>query len=180
MAAKKNGWAFVPEADIAQIESPITVFVREPKERFVSGVNTFVQHLHKTEPSLDTATILFFVDNYLFLNRHYTPQFFWLLNLARYSNPNTLVTFRSLRDIDQLTDIHSHAEVEPVTAELLEMIDKFNWSKLELYFYLDQILVDHIGQTMSIKELFQYVKQDHPQLYELVFKKTQDIVDVLP
>ena len=179
MTAKKKGWAFVPEQDIAKIESPITVFVRDPKDRFVSGVNTFVQHLNKTYPSLDTDTILFFVDNYSFLNRHYTPQFFWLLNLSRYS-PDALVTFRSLLDIDSLTDIHSHAEVEPPSEEFLSKITKFNWSKLQLYFYLDQILVDHVGQTMSIKDLLQYVKTDHPQLYELVFKKTQDIVNVLP
>ena len=173
-----KGWTFVPESEIKNILCPVTIFLRDPKERFVSGVNTFIQHLQSND--LDTHTILYFVNRYLFLNRHYAPQFFWMLNLYRYSGPDTYVNFRPMTDISLLTTFHSHANVEPVTDQLLEKIQLFDWSKLELYFYLDQILLDHMGKTVKICDLINHVKQNHAMLYDLVFKKSLNIIDVLP
>ena len=173
-----KGWTFVPESDIKNISHPITVFLRDPKERFVSGVNTFLQHLQGE--NLDPHTVLYFVNRYMFLNRHYAPQFFWLLNLFRHAGPTALVTFRNMSDISQLTKIHSHADVEPITPDLLARIDSFNWSKLELYHYLDQILLDHIDKTIKIQDIITHVKTDHANLYKLVFAKTIELANVLP
>lgn len=173
-----KGWTFVPPEDIKNISSPITVFLRDPRERFISGVNTFVQHLQGDQ--LDTHTVLYFVNRYLFLNRHYAPQFFWLLNLYRNVGSDACVTFRHIEDIGQLTDVHSHADVEPITPELRNHMQSFDWSKIELYFYLDQILLDHVNKTMRISELLQHVKTDHAQLYDLIFKRTLDLTNVLP
>lgn len=175
-----KGWTFVPESDINKISSPITVFLRDPQDRFASGVNTFLQHLENQGNMLDRHTVLYFVNRYLFLNRHYAPQFFWLLNLVRFAGPNTQVTFCSMAEISQLTDLHSHAEVDPITQELQQHIDSFDWKKLELYFYLDQILLDHIGQTVNVRELINHIKTNHAELYQLVFEKTLDIANVLP
>ena len=168
----------MPESEIKNILYPITIFLRDPKERFVSGVNTFIQHLQSND--LDTRTILYFINRYLFLNRHYAPQFFWMLNLYRYSGPDTYVNFQHMTDISLLTTIHSHAGVEPITDQLLEHIQLFDWSKLELYFYLDQILLDHIGKTVKICDLITHIKENHATLYNLVFDKSLNIIDVLP
>jgi hypothetical protein len=173
-----KGWTFVPTEDIKNISSPITVFLRDPKQRFISGVNTFVQHLQGDH--LDTHTVLYFVNRYLFLNRHYAPQFFWLLNLYRNVGPDACVTFRHIEDISQLTDVHSHADVEPITPELRNHMESFDWSKIELYFYLDQVLLNHINQTVRISDLVQHIKTDHAELYNLIFKRTLDLVDALP
>jgi len=175
-----KGWTFVSESDIGKISSPITIFLRDPRDRFISGVNTFLQHLDNQGNMLDRHTVLYFVNRYLFLNRHYAPQFFWLLNLVRFSGPNTQVTFRGMTEISQLTNMHSHAEVLPITQDLRQAIDSFDWKKLELYFYLDQILLDHIGQTVNVTDLINHIKINHAELYQLVFEKTLDIVNVLP
>jgi hypothetical protein len=176
VSMKSKGWRFVPQEDISSIQEPFTVFLRNPRERFLSGVNTYLQHLGN---ELDQCTVLYFVNQYLFLNRHYAPQFFWLLNLARFTNIDAQVSLCDLKDINQLTDLNHRADVEPITDELVNRIDSFNWSKLELYFFLDQILLDHIGQTISIKDLLLYIKNNQPELYNLVFKKSVDIVNVL-
>lgn len=173
-----KGWTFVPDSQIKGIKDPITVFLRDPRDRFVSGVNTFVQHLGGED--LDTHTVLYFVNRYLFLNRHYAPQFFWMLNLYRHVGPDTRVTFLPMSAISELTDRHSHADVEPITPELQDRLQGFNWSKLELYFYLDQILLDHVNQTVRVADLLMHIRQDHAELYDLIFKRTQDMVDVLP
>jgi hypothetical protein len=174
-----KGWKFLSEDEIKQITTPITVFLRNPRERFLSGVNTYLQHLSAEGNDLEQHTVLYFVNKYLFLNRHYAPQFFWLLHLAKFVGIDAQVTLCDVTEISQLTSRHSHAEVEPLTDELKEKIESFDWSKLELYFYLDQILLDHIGQTITIGQLIKHARINHSNLYELVFQNTLNIANVL-
>ena len=180
VSMESKGWTFVPESDIAKINKPITVFLRDPHERFLSGVNTYLQHLAAEVTNLDPHTVLYFINRYLFLNRHYAPQFFWLLNLARFSRPDTLVTFKPMTEISQLTDLKLNANVIPITDKLQEKIDSFDWAKLELYLYLDQVLLDQVGKTMKLHDLITHVQTNHSTLYELVFRPTLNIANVLP
>lgn len=173
-----KGWTFVQEKEIANIDVPIVVFLRNPKERFLSGINTYLQHLDG-EIDFDHWTALYFVNKYLFLNRHYAPQFFWLLHLARFSGVDIKLTFRDMTEISQLTEWHSDANVQGVTDQFKEKFESIDWSKLELYCYLDQILLDHMHQTVSIREILEHVKNNHKELYQLVFQKTLDITNVL-
>lgn len=170
-------WSVLVDNEISQITTGITVFLRDPKSRFVSGVNTYLQHITQDHPDFDQDTILWFVDNYLFLNRHYCPQFFWLLNLARYINPDVKLRLENYLEISKLTTLWSNAGVEKPTPEFLSKIENFNWKQLELYLFLDQILVDRIGQEFTIKELIQLVKHQYPDLYQLIFGKSIDLVN---
>lgn len=178
IAEKK--WNIVPIDEICKISKPITVFLRDPKERFISGVNTYLQNLQSADPTLDTKTILFFVNQYMFLNNHYTPQFFWLLNLARYTDPATPVNFSNFKDISNLTHIHSTAGITPMTKDITEYVKAFDWKKLELYFFLDQQLIDRIGQTITIKDLLVEIKNSQPKLYDLIFLKSINLTNALP
>jgi hypothetical protein len=177
---ESRGWTFVPEQDIDKIITPIRIFLRDPRERFLSGINTYLQHLEAEGNDLDQHTVLYFVNRYLFLNRHYAPQFFWLLNLARFTRPDTLVTFSPITEIGQLTHFNSRAGVEPLTDELEQKINSFNWTAVESYYALDQILIDHIGKTITIHELLTHVQDKHSNLYDLIFKKSLNITNVLP
>ena len=62
----------------------VDVYIRNPRARYVSGVNTYLQHLQRDYPELDLSTAFWFAKRYKFLNTHYLPQFHWLANLARY------------------------------------------------------------------------------------------------
>jgi len=172
------GWKTIDQQKIPDITQPITVFLRDPRERFISGVNTFVQHCLRDNNTLDTKTILFFVEKYLFLNRHYAPQFFWLINLARYSQAP--LKFQHINDIGQLTPLNSRAGIVPPTQDFLASIQNFPKKKLELYFLLDQLLIDRIGQQMTFKELIDSIKTNHNYLYELIFNHTYRVSNVLP
>jgi hypothetical protein len=163
--------------EIEQIQAPITVYLRNPKKRFVSGINTFVQHCLRDCPELDINTILYFVKKYLFLNRHYAPQFYWLINLARYSTAPLL--FQKLDDINKIVDIDSHARVTPPSDNFLETVESFPWEQLELYFFLDQLLIDRIGQIVTFGQLMNDIRNDHSELYQLLFKKNIELVNVL-
>lgn len=175
-----HGWTFVDVKDISAISDPIKVFLRDPKERFLSGVNTYLQHLRQEFCEVDLNTALYFVNRYLFLNRHYAPQFFWLLNLARFSSSATQVIFLPMSDISNLTPRHSRAGISPPEANLVQAIEQFDKEKLELYFYLDQVLHDNIGQVWNLHSFLLQIKNTHPVLYNLIFQNTIDIVNVLP
>jgi len=174
---KHTHWTSINNEQINDIKSPITVYLRDPRERFISGVNTYVQHCHRDFENLDTKTILHFVQSYLFLNRHYAPQFFWLINLARYSS--ALLHLQALDSINQVVKFKHRAEVEPPSLTFLSQIERFPWKQLELYFFLDQLLIDRIGQTVSFAQLVHDIQSDHPDLYQLVFQKHLNLAYVL-
>ena len=171
-------WKSFYNNDIKKIQSPITVYLRDPRERFISGVNTFVQHCHKDYSNLDTTTILHFVKHHLFLNRHYIPQFYWLINLSRYFSG--LLIFEPLSNINQIVDTNERAWVIPPTLDFLESIKDFPWEKLELYFFLDQILFNYIDHPTTLDKIMLDVKSNFPELYQLIFQKSLDITNVLP
>jgi hypothetical protein len=82
--------------------------------------------------------------------------------------------------ISKFTDINYRADITPPTPKFLTDIETFNWSQLELYFYLDQLLLDRIGQTLTYNELVTDIQIKHKELYNLIFKHTVDIVNALP
>jgi len=174
---KRMHWNSVYNEQIGSIKTPITVYLRDPRERFVSGVNTFVQHCHRDFENLDTTTILHFVQRYLFLNRHYAPQFFWLINLARYSSAP--LHLQNVDAVNQIVEIKYRAQITPPSLEFLSHIENFPWKQLELYFFLDQILIDRQGQTVSFTQLINDIRSDHPELYQLIFQRHLDLAHVL-
>ena len=170
-------WKILNKFDIQNIKVPVMVFLRNPKQRFISGVNTYLQHLHRDyHHELDTKTILWFVDNYLFLNRHYCPQFFWLLHLANHAD--LLLDLRPMSDIDQYANLNDRAAITPPSDEFLKILDDFNWKKLELYFYLDQILLDNIGKITTFSQLLTEIRKA-PQLNDLILNRTIKLFNVL-
>ena len=107
----------------------IDVIIRNPQDRLVSGINTFIQHTLRDNPGLDLNTVEWFALNYLSLNRHYASQFVWLLNLARYLNPNAKLNFLPMSAIGELTGRDSKPDgVLPANTALIEKISfiKFN------------------------------------------------------
>lgn len=171
-------WKVLTQDSKDKIQQPLITFIRNPKERFISGVNTYLQHLQRDYPELDTNTVLWFVDQYLFLNQHYCPQFFWLVNLAKHFGRDVKVELRPMDDVWHYAGTNNDAAVKPPTRQFLQTIENFNWNKLEVYFFLDQILIDSIGQTLSFNEILLKVKQT-PILNELILNPTIDLSDVL-
>lgn len=174
LSGQRKDWKIIKNSAIATIEDPLMVFIRNPRERFISGVNTFWYLLNRDYPNLDRNTVLWFVDNFLFLNRHYCPQFFWLINLSRFCRPDTILQLEPMSKIDYWANLNDDAGVPRGSLDLYEAIEQFDWKKLELYFYLDRILYDHIGQQFTYNQLLDKIK-DSPELYKLVFEKTKTI-----
>jgi hypothetical protein len=154
----------------------IDVIIRNPKDRLLSGINTFIQHTLRDNTDLDPLTVEWFALNYLSLNRHYASQFSWLLNLARYLDINTKLNFLPMDAISEITGLNKKpVGVSPVSAELIEKISLIKNN--EMYHRIDTVIFDCIGQTMTFTQLLQHIKTVDPAAYEYVIGYAQQILN---
>jgi hypothetical protein len=179
--AKKYKCKILINEQIKKVKS-IDVVLRDPQQRLVSGINTFIQMTLRDYPELDIETVSWFARNYLFLNRHYAPQFFWIVNLARYLGDDTKLNFLSMDHLDQLAKINTKPTgINPITEQLLSQIQSMSLS--EMYIRVDQVLVNCIGQSLTFQQLVCLIKQIDPQAYEWTIGRSQRILNptyVLP
>ena len=172
---KKNNWPTRINQQIQRINT-IDVIIRNPQDRLVSGINTFIQHTVRDNPGLDLATVEWFALNYLSLNRHYASQFAWLLNLARYLNPVAKLNFLPMAAIGEITGRNSKPEgVLPANVVLTERI--LSIKNNEMYQRIDTVIFDCIGQSLTWQQLLQQIKISDFDAYEYVVGYAQQILN---
>jgi hypothetical protein len=172
---KKNNWPIRINQQIQKINT-IDVIIRNPKDRLISGINTFIQHTLRDNPTLDSATVEWFALNYMSLNRHYVSQFAWLLNLARYLNPTAKLNFLPMSTIGEITGRNSKPEgVQPADAILVEKILLIKNN--EMYQRIDAAIFKCIGQSLTFKQLLKHIKSTDPAAYEYVIEYSQQILN---
>ena len=145
----------------------VDVYIRDGKDRYVSGVNTYLQHLKRDHPELDKATAFWFAKQYKFLNRHYVPQFHWLLNLSRYLSPHTKLRIRDFKDFNLIAEDQDHADITPSDDEFRQKLLSNN-SSMDLWLFLDQILLDLAGAEITWTEILNHYQTSHTQTFDLV------------
>ena len=149
----------------------VDVYIRNPRARYVSGINTYLQHLQRDHPELDYLTAFWFARHYKFLNTHYLPQFHWVANLSKYLRDDTLIRFRNFQTFGNIADINNDAKVNKPTQEFIKQLFQDDKS-IELWLYLDQILLDLAGQEMTWKQLTTYYHLKHPDIIKHVLPQT--------
>lgn len=139
----------------------IDVILREPTDRYISGFNTFVYNTKQENPELDLNTIIYFAKNYLFLNRHYTPQLFWLHHLNKFSSPQTTLRLRGMSDIVNYTPLHTGPDQEFILSDFV--VDEIvNDLHIKTYLELDNLLFDLVGNDLTFNEILVHIKKIHP------------------
>ena len=142
----------------------IDVVLRDPRERFISGFNTYVYNTKRDNPSLDVDTIIYFAEQYLFLNRHYAPQLTWLINLARYTNKNTQLHLHDMKALNKFTQLSLRPdETNVLSSEVISRLNDNIHNKM--YQRLDHLLLELIGQEVTFKEILAHLKTQDPTVY---------------
>lgn len=150
--------------------SHVHVYLREPFERYVSGVQTYLRH----NTHLDRATVLTMIDQYLFLNRHFALQFHWLVNLVRHTN-DPWITINSMDDLGDVTELTWNALERDETILEYFQLNK----KLQFYLQLDNILLEFVGHTVKFAEVLAQIKVKNPTLYNEVICRSKTLCDAL-
>ena len=144
----------------------VDVYVRDPRARYVSGINTYLQHLQRDHPELDYSTAFWFARRYKFLNTHYLPQFHWIANLSQYLHNNAKIRFRNFQEFNKITDLNFN-ESTCVSAKFVDALFKDDIN-IELWLFLDQILLDLSGQEMTWPQLLDHYQCNHPDIIKHV------------
>lgn len=144
----------------------IEVILRDPQDRFISGINTFLWMTKRDYPTLDTKTILHFAENYLFLNRHYAPQISWLINIRKYISEDTKFKFHSMDYLSELTNIKYKPNKEQQLLELDDIERLKNNTYNEVYLRIDNILLSFINQTVTFKEILDNIRTQDPVAFQ--------------
>ena len=145
----------------------VDVYIRSPRARYVSGINTYLQHLQRDHPELDFNTAFWFARRYKFLNTHYLPQFHWLANLSQYLHTDAKIRFRNFQDFGTITDVHNDAAIKKPTQEFVKELFKNN-ADIELWLYLDQILLNLAGCEMTWQQVLDYYNNNYPEIIKHV------------
>lgn len=169
--SSQRSWKILLNEQIKKAQE-IEVVIRDPEARLQSGINTFVQQVKAENPDLDLDTIIWFSRNYLFLNRHYCPQFLWLVNLSRYVRPDCKLYFRSMEDLQDIAD-YNHKP--PGIQDGLVKPDSISQS--EMYQRIDMILLQCIGKSLSFGELLNYIRQEDLAAYNYVIERSKKILE---
>lgn len=163
----KSGFRLVDHDELSNIPV-VDIYVRNPYDRFVTGVNTFLQHNAK----LDQSTVLHFVNNYLFLNRHFCPQFHWLVNLQRFTNAK--IRINPISALSDITALRVNQSEDPLLDEYLSR------DKLHFYLSIDKVLTeDLLGKTVPFKLIVQTIKHRYPEMYKEIIQRSKDLCNVL-
>jgi hypothetical protein len=154
----------------------IDVIIRNPEDRLISGINTFIQHTLRDNPGLDPITVEWFALNYISLDRHYASQFVWLLSLARHLNPTATLNLLPMSAVGELTG--KNIKPDGVLESAPALIEKISLIKNnEMYQRVDTAIFNCVGQSLTFKELLQHVKTTDPTAYEYVIEYSQQIVN---
>lgn len=163
----ESGFRLVSSDELPNIDI-VDIYVRNPYDRFATGVNTFLQH----NSSLDRATALYFINNYLFLNRHFCPQFHWLVNLQRFTNAK--IKINPIDTLSDITVLRSNQSQDPLLDEAL------NTEKLHFYLSIDKVLTeDLLGKTVPFKLIVQTIRHRYPDVYKEIVQRSINLCNVL-
>ncbi len=161
--ARQQGYKTFFNEQIKRI-SIIDVIFRDPISRFLSGVNTYVYNIKQANPQLDVDTIIYFAENYLFLNRHYAPQLSWIINLSKYTNTMAVLQLHDMSILNKFTPL----SIKPNETDMLseEVISRLkNNIHNEMYQRLDYLLLELVGKEVTVNEILAHLKAQDPIAY---------------
>jgi len=174
-----NGAMSYRNHDIASLPI-VDIYIRNARARYISGVHTYLEFFQRDHPELDSNTALWFVKRYKFLNRHFLPQFFWLVNLSRYLAPDAQLRIRNLNDLKHATTYMEGPEINKLSQDFTEKLLSDD-PNMELWFFVDQILLDLAGHTLTWSQLLEHYQTTHSDTWDLMISKLPQIIqNVLP
>ena len=126
---------FYTNHEIGKLEK-ILVLLRNPEERFVSGLNEYC-----LQNKLDVHSALQMADKGELIDRHFAPQYIWLLHLSKfYRGAVVLLPFEH---ITKLTHLHKRSFVP----------SRIQVKPLERFVDMDRELMNMVGQTVMLRQL---------------------------
>ena len=128
----------------------IKIFLREPRERFISGVHTVIEQ----EKINDVNGFLKKVENFRIYNRHFIPQYYWLLHLYKYFKGD--VELLSVKKLYELIPNRAGPAIKKITKQRRDQILTIDHKK---YVDVDYKLIKkYIEKTVKLEKIIKEFK----------------------
>lgn len=150
--AKENNCRWLFEGQCKKAES-VTVFLRNPAERFISGVHSFIEFERRKNKKIDYDTMLYAIENYGVMNEHFLPQYFWLEKLHKYYKGELII--KSVEDLYIFIPNRNAPAIPKITEEQKNKISKIKYDNLK---YDNFLFASCVGLKINIKDLLKRVK----------------------
>jgi len=150
--AKENNCEWLFDGQCKRAAS-ITVFLRNPTERFISGVHSFVEFERRKNKKVDYDTMLYAIENLGVVNEHFLPQYFWLENLSKYFQGELVI--KSVEDLYAFIPNRNAPAIPKITEEQKNKISKIQYRDLK---YDNFLFASCIGLKIPLNELLKKAK----------------------
>jgi hypothetical protein len=154
--AETNNLPLLKNKEISNLKK-ITVFLRSPEERFVSGVYTFFYLTNKQ--SIDENTLKK-IESFDIVDRHFVPQYLWLLHLHKYFNG--IVEFKPVIELlDLIPNRGGPWTDNPRLWKTITQEEKDKILSIEHKKYIDideKIIKKYMNQSVELEKLIKEFK----------------------
>lgn len=175
-----NGYKSLVNEQIRKIDK-VDVFLRDPQDRLISGIETYLWWNAKDRPWLDRTTIINQLAEGVIVDRHCLPQIHWIFNLARYLNPMAQISIHRLGMLVHYTGLSVVPEKNLLNDDERQLLISSNHLQTLLKF--DKFMFENMsGSDWTIKQLMQTFLEEDPVGYSYTVgrsKKILEAVDVL-
>lgn len=153
--AEQNHIPILKNREITKLNE-ITIYIRDPIERFISGVHTFF-YFNKLEFNTENLKK---INNHTFIDRHFMPHAFWLFHLFKYYK-NKII----LKDVNEVFDLvklregpwyPNRSSWNPLTQEQKEKIQEINYKKFTDIDY--SIIKKYMNKKIDISIIIREIK----------------------
>lgn len=104
----------------------IDILIRNPDERFVSGINEYSR-----QNNLDVEDVWHLANTDKLHDRHFIPQYIWLMHLYRYYKGN--VTIRPFEYLQEITHVHKNKDQKKIKVRVLKSFTEPDYYLRGLY-----------------------------------------------
>lgn len=159
--------------------STVDAFIRHPRERYRSAVQTYMYWINRQHPELDFNTVYHYIRQGISLDRHLIGQLNWIINLARYLNPEAKIHLHSMAMLSEYTN-NTNIEADKLHNLDDQLLDELaDNPRLDFQYRLDQLILNElVGQSWTVNQIMTHLMTRDPTAYFSVIGKTQHLAEV--
>jgi hypothetical protein len=150
--AQENNCRWLFEGQCKRATS-VTVFLRNPMERFISGVHSFIEFEKRKNKKLNYDTMLYAIENLGVINEHFLPQYFWLEKLNKYYKGELII--KNVEDLYDFVSNRNSPAIPKITEKQKNKISKIQYRDLK---YDNFLFTSCIELKININDLLKKVK----------------------
>jgi serine protease inhibitor len=125
---------------------------------------------------LDLDTTAKIINDLYFINNHFSPQLFWIINLRRFSTCNIR--------INHIDSLQQHTEYRLNESSKYNQLDSYFRDNQQLKYYIldiDSVLYENcMNKTVSFSEIISEFETFYPEIYADTVRYAKEIISVLP